>query len=80
MSVATVTMESTTKGKLMENEYISLGSLVLLVLEARGISKEEYTAEQYTNAEAELGRSFFAVCGQEQTKRVRNAYLDLMGK
>ncbi len=64
----------------MENEYISQGSLVLLVLEARGISKEEYTPEQYLNAEAELGRAFFTVCGQEQTKRVQNAYLDMMGK
>jgi len=64
----------------MEDEYISFGSLVLLVLEARGISKEDYTIEQYANAEAELGRSFFAVCGQEQTKRVRDAYIELMEK
>lgn len=64
----------------MENEYISFGSLVLLALEARGISKEEYTSEQYTNAESELARAFFTVCGQEQTKRVRDAYLDMMGK
>ena len=62
----------------MENEYISFGSLVLLVLESRGITKEAYTSQQYIAAEAELARAFFAVCGQEQTKRVRNAYLDQM--
>lgn len=62
----------------MENEYISFGSLVLLALEARGISKEEYTSEQYKNAEAELAQSFFVVCGQEQVKRVRDAYLYMM--
>lgn len=79
MSEATATIK-TTKGKLMENEYISLGSLALLVLEARGISKETYTAEEYTNAEVELAHAFFVVCGQEQVKRVRDAYLDMMGK
>ena len=77
MSEATATIK-TTEGKLMENEYISLGSLVLLVLEARGISKETYTAEEYTNAEVELAHAFFVVCGQEQVKRVRDAYLDMM--
>lgn len=64
----------------MENEYISFGSLALLVLEARGISKENYTAEEYINAESELAHAFFVVCGQEQVKRVRDAYLDMMGK
>lgn len=62
----------------MDKEYIGFGSLVLLVLEARGISKETYTSQEYTNAEVELAHAFFVVCGQEQVNRVRNAYLDMM--
>ena len=62
----------------MEDEYITLGSLVKTVLTARGVSIETYTAEEYAKAESELALAFLVVCGQEQAKKVKNAYLDMI--
>lgn len=64
----------------MNDEYISFGSLVLLELRARGVDPETYTREEYQAAEASIGKAFFAVCGQEETKRVRDAYLDMIAE